>query len=67
MPEAARFVGAWQDSAALAALKRGELTELTGCDIVVVRAGSGRFEGDDRQRLPELPTRVPPTRFRSRR
>ena len=45
MPEAARFVGAWQDSAALAALERGELTELTGCDIVIVRAGSGRFEG----------------------
>lgn len=45
MPEAARFVGAWQDSAALAALEPGELTELTGCDIVIVRAGSGRFEG----------------------
>ncbi len=45
MPEAARFVGAWRDSARLAGLKPGELTELTGCDIVIVRAGSGRFEG----------------------
>jgi len=44
-PEAARFVGAWQDSAALAALKPVELTELPGCDIVIVRAGIGRFEG----------------------
>jgi hypothetical protein len=39
IPQAARFVGAWQDSAALAALKPGELTELPGCDIVIVRAG----------------------------
>ena len=45
MPEAARFVGAWQDTAKLAALKPGELTELPGCDIVIVRAGAGRFEG----------------------
>jgi hypothetical protein len=45
IPEAARFVGAWQDSAALAAIKPGELTELPGCDIVIVRAGIGRFEG----------------------
>jgi uncharacterized protein (DUF1330 family) len=45
MPEAARFVGAWQDSAKLDALKPGELTELPGCDIVIVRAGAGRFEG----------------------
>jgi uncharacterized protein (DUF1330 family) len=45
MPEAARFVGAWKDSAMLAGLGPGELTELTGCDIVIVRAGIGRFEG----------------------
>jgi len=45
VPEAAGFVGAWQDSARLAALKPGELTELPGCDIVIVRAGIGRFEG----------------------
>ena len=48
MPEAARFVGAWQDSAKLDALKPGELTELPGCDIVIVRAGAGRFEGSTR-------------------
>jgi uncharacterized protein (DUF1330 family) len=45
VPEAARFVGAWRDPAKLAGLKPGELTELPGCDIVIVRAGIGRFEG----------------------
>jgi len=45
MPEAARFVGAWQDSSRLAGLKPAELAELAGCDLVIVRAGAGRFEG----------------------
>jgi hypothetical protein len=45
VPEAARFVGAWRDSTRLAGLKPGELAELAGCDIVIVRAGAGRFEG----------------------
>ncbi len=45
MPEAARFVGAWQQPARIAALKPGDLTELVGCDTVVTRAGTGRFEG----------------------
>jgi hypothetical protein len=45
MPQAARFVGAWQQPARIAALKPGDLTELVGCDTVVTRAGAGRFEG----------------------
>jgi uncharacterized protein (DUF1330 family) len=45
MPEAARFVGTWQQPARIAALKPGDLTELVGCDTVVTRAGTGRFEG----------------------
>jgi uncharacterized protein (DUF1330 family) len=45
MPEAARFVGAWQQPARIAALKPGDLTEIVGCDTVVTRAGTGRFEG----------------------
>ena len=45
LPEAARFVGAWQQPARIAALKPGDLTELVGCDTVVTRAGAGRFEG----------------------
>jgi hypothetical protein len=44
MPEAARFVGAWQEPARIAALNPGDLAELAGCDIVIVRAGAGRFE-----------------------
>jgi uncharacterized protein (DUF1330 family) len=45
LPEAARFVGAWQEPARIAALKHGDLIELQGCDTVVTRAGAGRFEG----------------------
>jgi hypothetical protein len=45
LPEAARFVGAWQQPARIAALKPGDLNELVGCDTVVTRAGAGRFEG----------------------
>ena len=45
LPEAARFVGAWQQPARIAALNPGDLTELVGCDTVVTRAGAGRFEG----------------------
>ncbi|MBP6514809.1 MAG: DUF1330 domain-containing protein [Steroidobacteraceae bacterium] len=45
IPEPARFIGAWQDPAKLAALKPAELTAIPGCDTTVVRAGKDRFEG----------------------
>jgi uncharacterized protein (DUF1330 family) len=45
LPEAARFVGAWQEPARFAGLKPAELVELSGCEAVVTRAGAGRFEG----------------------
>jgi uncharacterized protein (DUF1330 family) len=45
LPEAPRFVGAWRDPAAFAGLKPGDLAELAGCDLVITRAGAGRFEG----------------------
>ena len=45
LPEAARFVGGWQEPARLASLRREDLTELAGCETVIVRAGAGRFEG----------------------
>jgi len=45
LPEAVRFVGAWQDPKRFESLEPGQLTELAGCDAVIVRAGTGRFEG----------------------
>lgn len=45
LPEAPRYVGAWQDPGRLAALRREDLTELAGCESLIVRAGAGRFEG----------------------
>jgi uncharacterized protein (DUF1330 family) len=45
LPEAARYVGGWKDPAKFAGLEASRLTELTGCDAVIVRAGAGRFEG----------------------
>jgi len=45
LPEAPRFVGAWRDPAKFASLKPAELAELNGCDVVITRAGAGRFEG----------------------
>jgi len=45
MPQAAQFVGAWQQPVRIAALRPGDLTELVGCETVVTRAGAGRFEG----------------------
>lgn len=43
--DAARFVGAWHEPARIASLVAGDLTEMAGCDAVIARAGSGRFEG----------------------
>ncbi len=45
LPEAPRFVGAWNEPARFSALKPADLTDLPGCDAVITRAGSGRFEG----------------------
>ncbi len=44
LPEAPRFVGAWQEPAKFADLKPADLAELHGCDAVITRAGAGRFE-----------------------
>lgn len=45
LPDAARMVGAWQAPARLAELDTGRLTELAGCETVLVRTGPARFEG----------------------
>jgi uncharacterized protein (DUF1330 family) len=45
LPDAMRFVGAWQEPARFATLKPADLAELHGCDAVIARAGAGRFEG----------------------
>lgn len=45
LPEAARFVGGWKDTTLFSRLKHDELTEMAGCDLLVMRAGEGRFEG----------------------
>jgi uncharacterized protein (DUF1330 family) len=45
IPAPERFVGAWRDPAAFAALSPGELTEMAGCEVTLVRAGQDRFEG----------------------
>jgi CpeT protein len=44
LPEAPRYVGAWQEPSRFASLKPAELAELHGCDAVITRAGAGRFE-----------------------
>ena len=38
-------VGAWQEPTKFADLKPADLAELHGCDAVITRAGTGRFEG----------------------
>lgn len=48
IPDAARFVGAWQSPADFSALEPDALTELAGCEAVLVRAGQERFEGGTR-------------------
>jgi hypothetical protein len=45
IPEGARFVGAWSEPGRFAALKPSELTALPGCEVMITRAGAGRFEG----------------------
>lgn len=45
IPDAERFIGAWQQPGKFAALAPEELTELAGCETLVTRAGEGRFEG----------------------
>jgi hypothetical protein len=45
VPDAARFVGAWGEPGRFAALKPSELSALPGCEVMIVRAGAGRFEG----------------------
>jgi CpeT protein len=45
LPDATRFVGAWQDPRAFDLLRPDQLTEVAGCDALITRAGAGRFEG----------------------
>jgi hypothetical protein len=45
IPDAARFVGAWQEPGRFAALKPADLAALPGCDVMIMRAGPNRFEG----------------------
>jgi uncharacterized protein (DUF1330 family) len=45
LPEAARFTGGWKDTTLFGRLNRDELAEMAGCDLLVMRAGEGRFEG----------------------
>lgn len=45
IPDATRFTGAHEDVARFDALAVGDLEPVAGCDAVLVRAGSGRFEG----------------------
>jgi CpeT protein len=45
IPDATRFVGAHQDPGAFDKLRAGDLVALPGCEVTVVRAGAGRFEG----------------------
>lgn len=45
LPDAKAFTGAWKDPARFASLPRARLVELAGCDAIITRAGSGRFEG----------------------
>jgi CpeT protein len=45
IPEPGRFIGGWRVPAAFAELSPGELTEMAGCEVTLVRAGKDRFEG----------------------
>lgn len=45
LPAAERFVDAWREVSAFAALSPEELTPVAGCDVTMVRAGKDRFEG----------------------
>jgi len=45
LPEAGKFAGAWEDPQRFGALDRGALVPVPGCDLTIVRAGKGRFEG----------------------
>jgi uncharacterized protein (DUF1330 family) len=45
LPEPQRFIGGWQQPAQFAALSPEALTALEGCDLVLTRTGSQRFEG----------------------
>jgi hypothetical protein len=45
IPEAARFVGAPGDPTVFGRLRPQDLVALPGCDVMIVRAGAGRFEG----------------------
>lgn len=48
IPEAARYVGAWQDVQRFASLAPDALVEVRGCDAVLARAGERRWEGGTR-------------------
>ena len=45
LPEPQRFIGGWQDPAKFAQLAPDALAPLEGCDLVLTRTGSQRFEG----------------------
>jgi uncharacterized protein (DUF1330 family) len=45
LQEAPRFMDGWKDPSVFARLTRDDLTELVGCEVTMVRAGEGRFEG----------------------
>jgi uncharacterized protein (DUF1330 family) len=45
LPEPGRFVGAWQEPARFAPLAPESLRLLEGCDLVLTRTGTQRFEG----------------------
>jgi len=45
LPDAARFIGAWQTPERFDALDASSLAALPGCETVMVRTGPQRFEG----------------------
>lgn len=45
IPDPGRVLGAWQAAEKFAALSADELTEIKGCEAIIMRAGLGRFEG----------------------
>ncbi len=45
IPDAPRWVGAWQQPGRLPALDRSQLSALPGCETVMTRTGEQRFEG----------------------
>lgn len=48
IPDAARYVGAWREPGRFASLAPDALVEMTGCDVVLARAGERRWEGGTR-------------------